>query len=73
MYPGSQFEVSALSEGRAGQLAPAERAEGYLHASLSHRNLPVLPVFKNKTRASLNIYYDEKAESRFSGMMGKLF
>jgi hypothetical protein len=43
-----------------------------LNAGLGNGDLPVFPVFENKTRASL-IYYEEKAESRFSGMMSKFF
>jgi len=67
----SQFEVSSRILRKASQVATAVRAELYLNASLSNRDLPGFPVFENETRTSL-IYYDEKAKSRFSGM-GKLF
>ena len=67
---GSVFEFSSPHQGRTSQLAPAERAELYLNAS-SNGDVPVFPVFKKKTSASL-IYYDKKTEARFS-VMNELF
>jgi len=66
----SQFEFSSPHQGRTSQLAPAERAEFYLNAS-SNRDVPVFPVLKKKTSASL-IYYDKKTKARFS-VMDELF